>query len=192
MRIIAGKWRKRMLNRPPSVMTRPTTDRVKEALFSMLLSRFQSFESLHVVDAFAGSGALGLEALSRGAAHCIFSEKSPKTRTVLLNNIQALNASAVTVCNDYQDIPLQSQKPQDLIFLDPPYGMGLEYAALQCFKDGGIISHHTMICIETASEQLPMLDHPSLSGFDVVQQRCFGTCALSLYTGFMKKNNLDQ
>jgi len=71
MRIIAGEWRGRRLQAPPGVETRPTADRVRETLFSMLASRLGSFESLRVADLFAGSGALGLEALSRGASFAI-------------------------------------------------------------------------------------------------------------------------
>ena len=80
LRIIAGQWRGRKLQAPPGETTRPTADRTRETLFSMLVSRLGSFEGLSVADLFAGSGALGLEALSRGAGSCVFVEQDPAAR----------------------------------------------------------------------------------------------------------------
>ena len=86
MRIIAGKWRGRTLDAPPGMDTRPTADRVRETLFNMLASRLGSFEQLRVADLFAGSGALGFEALSRGAAHASFVERDPKAIAAIRHN----------------------------------------------------------------------------------------------------------
>ena len=94
MRIIAGKWRGRALVAPPGDATRPTADRTREALFSMLASRLGDFEGLRVADLFAGTGALGLEALSRGAAHCTFVEQDGKALDALRANIAKLGATA--------------------------------------------------------------------------------------------------
>ncbi len=94
MRIIAGEWRGRPLEAPPGQATRPTSDRAREGLFSMLASRIGSFEGLQVADLFAGTGALGLEALSRGAAHCTFVEKDRAALDVLGANIARLGAAA--------------------------------------------------------------------------------------------------
>jgi len=80
VRIIAGEWRRRLLQAPPGEATRPTADRTRETLFAMLTSRLGSFEELRVADLFAGSGALGLEALSRGAAQCLFAENDVQSR----------------------------------------------------------------------------------------------------------------
>src|SRR3954463_12948610 len=93
MRIIAGRWRGRPLLAPTGQATRPTADRAREALFSMLASRLGSFEGLRVADLFAGSGALGLEALSRGAAHCTFVETDRAALDAIRRNIAALGAS---------------------------------------------------------------------------------------------------
>ena len=90
MRIIAGEWRRRQLRAPPGESTRPTADRTRETLFAMLASRLGSFEGLAVADLFAGSGALGLEALSRGAATCLFAENEPAAIRALRANIAAL------------------------------------------------------------------------------------------------------
>ncbi|MBS0477308.1 MAG: RsmD family RNA methyltransferase, partial [Proteobacteria bacterium] len=93
MRIVAGEWRGRKLQAPAGDATRPTADRTRETLFSMLVSRLGSFEGLAVADLFAGSGALGLEALSRGAASCVFAEQDPAAIRALRANVAALRAA---------------------------------------------------------------------------------------------------
>ena len=93
MRIIAGQWRGRKIQAPAGETTRPTSDRTRETLFSMLVSRLGSFEGLSVADLFAGSGALGIEALSRGAASCVFVEQDPAAIRALRANIAALRAA---------------------------------------------------------------------------------------------------
>jgi 16S rRNA (guanine966-N2)-methyltransferase len=127
VRIIAGVWRGRPIIAPPGETTRPTSDRTREALFSMLASRIGSFEGLAVADLFAGTGALGLEALSRGAAHCTFVETDRAAIAALKRNIATLGAAA--------DVRAQSAEhftggPFDMIFADPPYGSGLGQKAL--------------------------------------------------------------
>ena len=94
MRIIAGQWRGRPLQAPPGDSTRPTADRVRETLFSMLASRLGSFEELRVADLFAGSGALGFEALSRGAATCLFVDRDPAAQKAIQANAAKLDCSA--------------------------------------------------------------------------------------------------
>ena len=131
MRIIAGAWRGRPLLAPSGRATRPTSDRAREGLFSMLASRLGSFEDLAVADLFAGTGALGLEALSRGAAHCTFIEKDRAALDILNRNIARLGAS------DRADVRAQAvehapppPRPFDLILMDPPYSAGLAQPAL--------------------------------------------------------------
>ncbi len=123
MRIIAGRWRGRVLVAPPGDATRPTADRTREALFSMLTSRVGSFEDLRVADLFAGTGALGLEALSRGAGHCTFVERDRDALAALKTNIEKLRATGT-------DVRAQAAEgfaggPYDIVFLDPPYGSSL-------------------------------------------------------------------
>jgi len=145
MRIIAGEWRGRTVEAPPGTATRPTSDRAREGLFSMLQSRLGSFEGLEVADLFAGTGALGLEALSRGAAHCTFVEKDRRALDALEHNIERLGAAARA------DVRAQGVEHApgparlcDIVFLDPPYGAGLAQAALARAADwlapGGWIS----------------------------------------------------
>ena len=150
MRIIAGAWRGRPLLAPPGRATRPTSDRAREGLFSMLASRLGSFEGLTVADLFAGSGALGLEALSRGAAHCLFVEKDRAAADALRANLEKLGAS------DRADIRVQPVEhalppapPVDLILADPPYGAGLAQAALDRIGQGGWLAPGGWLSIET-------------------------------------------
>jgi 16S rRNA (guanine966-N2)-methyltransferase len=128
MRIIAGKWRGRPVVAPVGEATRPTSDRTREALFSMLASRIDSFESLAVADLFAGSGALGLEALSRGAAHCTFVETDRDAVAAIRRNLAALGADADIIAAPADQARLPG--PLDLAFLDPPYRSGLAALAL--------------------------------------------------------------
>ncbi len=127
MRIIAGKWRGRTLKAPPGESTRPTSDRAREALFSMLASRLGSFEDLRVADLFAGTGALGLEALSRGAAHCTFVETDRAALDALKANIAMLGADATIRPQSAEHF---GGGPFDLVLIDPPYGSGSGQKAL--------------------------------------------------------------
>ena len=118
MRIIAGKWRGRTIEAPPGQATRPTADRVRETLFSMLTSRVGSFEDLRVADLFAGSGALGFEALSRGATSATFVENDAKAAAIIRRNAEKLGASVQILGSSALALP-QSQAFH-LILADPP------------------------------------------------------------------------
>ena len=149
MRIIAGQWRGRPLVAPKGDTTRPTADRTREALFSMLTSRLGEFEGLAVADLFAGSGALGLEALSRGAASCLFVEQDRGA-------LDALRANAGKLGLERPDIRASSamalgtaREPLDLILMDPPYGTGAGAVALDKLNRQGWIGPATWISIET-------------------------------------------
>ena len=125
MRIIAGEWRGRPLKAPQGDTTRPTADRTRETLFSMLTSRLGSFEGLLVADLFAGSGALGLEALSRGAERAIFVEQDAAALRALRANIAALRAPQRCDVRAMSVMALgPAQKAPDLLLLDPPYESG--------------------------------------------------------------------
>jgi 16S rRNA (guanine966-N2)-methyltransferase len=128
MRIIAGRWRGRPILAPAGQATRPTSDRTREALFSMLASRIGSFEGLAVADLFAGSGALGLEALSRGAARCTFVETDRAAIDAIRRNLAALGGEGEIHAHAPQHA--RDSGPLDLAFLDPPYRSGLAAPAL--------------------------------------------------------------
>lgn len=174
MRIIAGTWRGRSLKPPQGKDTRPTADRVREALFSMLLSRLGSFEGLSVLDGFAGTGALGLEALSRGAAHCHFVEADIAAARLLASNIKTLGASA-TLHNCRMEALPRARAPVDLVLLDPPYEQGLGAPALARLAEQGWLSDATLISLETSRKETP-----DLPGFVVLKVRDHGKARLTL------------
>jgi 16S rRNA (guanine966-N2)-methyltransferase len=144
MRIIAGKWRGRPLQAPMGLGTRPTSDRAREAIFSMLASRIGSFEGLQVADIFAGSGAVGLEALSRGAAHCVFIDNDRAALDAIRANIAALRAEGDVRAGSAENLRLPQSV--DLAFLDPPYRSGLATAALAKLN----LAPGALVSVETA------------------------------------------
>lgn len=174
MRIIAGRWRSRRLLAPEGDATRPTADRVRETLFSMLASRLGSFEGLAVLDLFAGSGALALEALSRGAASALLVEPSAAASRAAEANIRALGANARLLRADATRLP-PATAAFDLVLLDPPYGQGLVAPALASALNGGWIAPHASIAAETARGEA--LD---VSGLAVEAVRDVGKARLHL------------
>ncbi|QLC21374.1 16S rRNA (guanine(966)-N(2))-methyltransferase RsmD [Parasphingopyxis sp. CP4] len=175
MRIIGGEWRGRTIQAPPGDGTRPTTDRVREALFSMLASRLGSFEDLRVADLFAGSGALGLEALSRGAAHCTLVERDRGAVSALRTNIKSLGANADIITRPVEAIHA-ANNPCDLIFLDPPYGQGLVEATIPILTERGWIAPSAWLSIETEpgfETTLPGLTRDAMKTFGKSQLQLF-------------------
>ncbi|MDR7087295.1 16S rRNA (guanine966-N2)-methyltransferase [Aeromicrobium panaciterrae] len=123
-RIIAGAYGGRQIKTPKGDGTRPTSDRVREALFSSLESELGGFDGLRVLDLFAGSGALGLESLSRGAIHATFVESDARAAAVVKQNIEALGAPGVVVRTTVERyLTTLPGEPFDLVFLDPPYAV---------------------------------------------------------------------
>jgi len=154
MRIIAGEWRRRPIVAPEGDATRPTADRTRETLFSMLTSRLGPFDGLTVADLFAGSGALGLEALSRGAQQCLFAEQDAGALRALRKNIA--NLRAAPQCDVRAGSVLQLGKaraPLDLILMDPPYETGAGAVALDKLNRLGWIAPATWISIETSRKE---------------------------------------
>ena len=152
MRIIAGKWRGRTIDAPPGGSTRPTADRVRETLFSMLASRLGSFEDLRVADLFAGSGALGLEALSRGAASAMFVENDASAAAVLRRNAERLGAEAQVMSASALQLPRAA--PFDLIFADPPYAPGAGSAVVRSVVDAGWLGPGGWMSVETSRDDV--------------------------------------
>ncbi len=174
MRIIAGTWRGRTLTGPKGDATRPTADRTREALFSMLTSRLGSFEGLRVLDLFAGSGALGLEALSRGAGQVCFVEHDRAAAAALRSNAEKLGIKP--------DIRAQSvlalgHCPQafDLIMMDPPYQSGAANVALDKLGRLGWFAPSAWISVET--DRTETID---VAGFTVDVVRNSGKAKLTL------------
>jgi 16S rRNA (guanine966-N2)-methyltransferase len=150
MRIIAGQWRGRTIDAPPGQTTRPTADRVRETLFSMLASRLGSFEDLRVADLFAGSGALGFEALSRGAAHAIFVEHNAAAAQLIKRNADKLQASGQIEILHGSAFALPKTEPFDLIFADPPYAPGAGTAVVEAIAKAAWLARGGWVSVETA------------------------------------------
>lgn len=176
MRIISGEFRGRPLKAPKGDLTRPTADRTRDTLFSMLTSRLGSFEELRVADLFAGSGALGLEALSRGAAHCLFVEQDREALSAIRANIATFDLRARTSVEAASVMQLRARsEPLDLILLDPPYGTGAGEVALDRLQRLGWIGEATWMALETsASEEV------AIKGLEVEAERRVGKAKLTL------------
>ena len=152
MRIIAGKWRGRPLEAPAGASTRPTADRVRETLFSMLVSRLGSFEDLRVADLFAGSGSLGLEALSRGAASATFVENDVRALAAMKRNVAKLGADDRVRILGGSALALARSDPFDLILADPPYAEGSGSAVIEAVGRAGWLSPGGWMSVETARQ----------------------------------------
>lgn len=149
MRIIAGRWRGRAIEAPPGPGTRPTADRVRETLFSMLSSRIGTFEDLRIADLFAGSGALGLEALSRGAASATFIESDAQAAAAVKRNAEKLGAGEQARVVRGSALALPQSEPFDLVFADPPYATGSGSAAVRSISTSGWLARGGWLVIET-------------------------------------------
>ncbi|WP_294313034.1 16S rRNA (guanine(966)-N(2))-methyltransferase RsmD [uncultured Sphingomonas sp.] len=174
MRVIAGQWRGRPLVAPKGDATRPTADRTREALFSMLTSRLGSFEGLAVADLFAGSGALGIEALSRGAASCLFVEQDGAALDALKVNLAKLGTRGDVRSGSVMALG-PARAPLDLIMMDPPYGTGAGLVALDKLARLGWTNAATWVSIETARDEAV-----EVAGFAIDTSRVHGKARVTL------------
>jgi 16S rRNA (guanine966-N2)-methyltransferase len=176
MRVIAGRWKGKRLAAPPGEATRPTSDRARQALFDMLWhapwAGRARIEGAEVLDGFAGTGALGLEALSRGAARATFLENDRAALAALRANIAACGAEARVIAADATKPPRAAQ-PATLIFLDPPYGAGLLGPTLAALDAGGWIAPGALICAELGPR-----DAPPPTRFTPLAERAHGKARL--------------
>jgi 16S rRNA (guanine966-N2)-methyltransferase len=174
MRIVAGQWRGRPLVAPKGSTTRPTADRTRETLFSMLVSRLGSFEGLRVADLFAGSGALGLEALSRGAESCTFVEQDSAALDALRTNAAKLCAKADVRAQSVMTLG-PAPAPYDILLLDPPYGTGAGVVALERLLRHNWIAPGAIASVETAKGEAVTVE-----GFEVDTERVVGKAMITL------------
>ncbi len=180
MRVIAGTAGGRKLEAPKGMLTRPTPDRVREALFSILYDRAVD---ARVLDIFAGTGALGIEALSRGAAHAVFIEHDVATANLVRKNIQALGFDdrakvlAQPAGRAIQELT-RAGDVFDLAFLDPPYDDGLLGPTLTMLDQSPIISVGAVVVCEHRSSDSPPEPPPS---FVLEDTRRYGEVALSFF-----------
>jgi 16S rRNA (guanine966-N2)-methyltransferase len=178
MRIVGGRLRGRALAAPKSQAIRPTADRLREALFNILVHAYgDPITGARVLDLFAGTGALGLEALSRGAAFALFIDDGAEARALLRENVAALGLGGVTrifrrdACKFGMAHPLA---PFSLAFLDPPYGRGLAEAALASARAGGWLAPAALIVVEEAADAA----FAAPEGFDELERRRYDDSAL--------------
>ena len=175
MRIVAGEWRGRVIEAPPGRSTRPTADRVRETLFSMLASRLGSFEDLAVADLFAGSGALGFEALSRGADSATFVESDPAAAAAIRRNADKLGATDRVRVLTGSALTLPPAGPFELVFADPPYAPGSGSAIARAVLAAGWLAPGGWMGVET--DRREGLDP---SGLELVVVRDVGRARLWL------------
>jgi 16S rRNA (guanine966-N2)-methyltransferase len=179
MRIVAGKHRGLSLATPKDARVRPTSDRVREALFNVLAHNdfgvgFQ-IEGARVLDLFAGTGALGLEALSRGAAYVMFVDDHFESRALIRRNVEAAHATGATKiwrrdATGLGEMPANAGGPFDLVFIDPPYRKGLVELALVSARDGKWLGANALIVSEMAADEAFAVP----AGFSALDERTYG------------------
>ena len=175
MRIVGGQFRGRALATPGDDRTRPTSDRVRESMFNILAHGVPGFalDGVRVLDLFAGTGALGVEALSRGAAYCLFVEEDAQARGTIRRNVETFGLSGITKIfrRDATTLgPAENRGSFGLVFLDPPYGKGLGERALASAAAGAWLAPDAIAVIEErkgATITLP-------AGFAALDQRTWG------------------
>lgn len=180
MRIVGGAWRGRRLAAPRTAAIRPTSDRLRESLFNVLAHAYDdAFAGARVLDLFAGTGALGFEALSRGAAYALFVDDGTEARAVIRSNIETLGAEGTTRLFRRDATRLGPAGPAgqfSLAFCDPPYNRDLAPRALSSAAAGAWLTPGALVIVEEcATVQLPWPD-----GFTALERRVYGDTAIAL------------
>jgi 16S rRNA (guanine966-N2)-methyltransferase len=177
MRIVAGKLKGRAIVAPEGLGTRPTSDRARQAIFNVLehAAWAEPFQGARVMDLFAGSGALGFEAMSRGAAFALFVETDEDARGAIRDNADAFGIMGVTRVHRRSAVdmgvrPGSDGEAFDLAFLDPPYGKGLGEQALARLIEGNWLKPGALVVFERGSDE-PEIETP---GFDRLDARDYG------------------
>jgi len=179
MRIVSGQYGGKRLSAPKGMATRPTMDRMRESLFNILTNRME-FEGIRVIDLFAGTGALGLEALSRGAGFALFVEEANAARASIRTNIENLSVMGDTKIFRRDATKLGSigtMKPFDLAFMDPPYGKGLGEKTARALVGGKWLNDSAMLVLEEASNAFP----ETLPNFKLLDQRKYSESTIGLF-----------
>lgn len=177
MRVIAGEYKGRKLESPENYDIRPTTDKAKEALFSILT---EETPGSRVLDLFAGTGALGIEALSRGAAECVFADHSRQSVGIIRRNLAHCGAEdrARVIPGDYRKVLAGLGGTFDIILMDPPYNQGLLEEAFRLIREHGLLAEGGLIvCEHRKEEELP----EEIAGFLREKERRYGIVKLSIY-----------
>lgn len=173
MRVVGGRLRGRNIASPSSNDIRPTQDRLRESLFNILMHAYDNpMEGARVLDLFAGTGALGIEAVSRGAAFTLFVDNGAEARALLRHNIEALGLGGVTKVfrRDATDLgAAYPVEPFSLVFLDPPYGRGLADRSLASLRDGGWLTPGALV----VAEESKAAALTSQEGFEELERRAY-------------------
>ena len=187
MRLVAGKFKGRVLAAPEGSTTRPTADRVRESLFNILAHGEPELRGARVADVFAGSGALGLEALSRGAGHVSFFESAPGAAAVIAANVKKLGCEKETALIRQDALkPPKAAVPCQFLLLDPPYKSGLAASALVALQAQGWIAPDARIIVEVAAAE--GFKSP-LAHFEIADERKYGAARLVFLTAQEMPNN---
>jgi len=181
MRIIAGEFKGRPIAAPKGQSTRPTGGRTREAVFNLIshAAWAPALEGARVIDLFAGSGALGLEAMSRGAAFCVFVETDAGARGTIRDNCETLGLFGTTriqrrSATDLGPVPAGVGEPFNIAFLDPPYHKGLAEPALAQLATGGWLAADAIAIVETAADEMLAFD-----GWERLDERTYGAAKVS-------------
>src|SRR5215208_3431506 len=173
MRVVGGRLKGRNLASPSSQAIRPTADRLRESVFNILIHAYDDpVQDARVLDLFAGTGALGIEATSRGAVFTLFVDNGAEARALLRNNVEALGLGGVTKVyrRDASDLgPAHPMQPFSLVFLDPPYRMKLAEKALVSLRDGGWLMAGALLVVEEAKAA----EFASPQGFEELERRVY-------------------
>jgi 16S rRNA (guanine966-N2)-methyltransferase len=173
MRIVGGRLKGRSLASPASRDIRPTADRLRESLFNILIHAYDDpIGGARVLDLFAGTGALGIEAISRGAKFALFVDNGAEARALMRNNVEALGLGGVTKVyrRDATQLgPAHPVEPFSLVFLDPPYAMGLADKALASLRDGGWLTLGALLIVEEAKAAA----FTAPEGFEELERRAY-------------------
>lgn len=182
MRIIGGSFKGRAIRTPEGRNTRPTSDRARESLFNVLAHAewAPGLEGARVIDAFAGSGALGFEAVSRGAAFCLFVETDAAARGCIRDNVEAFQLFGNTrihrrSATDLGPKPAGLGAQFDLVFLDPPYHQGLVPLAMEQLVSGQWLSPDALVVAETGSDEPPL----TVDGWTALDERAYGAARVT-------------
>jgi 16S rRNA (guanine966-N2)-methyltransferase len=173
MRVVGGRLKGRNIASPTTQAIRPTADRLRESLFNILIHAYENpVLDARVLDLFAGTGALGIEAVSRGAGFTLFVDNGSEARALLRNNVEALGLGGVTKVyrRDAADLgPAHPVEPFSLVFLDPPYRMKLAEKALASLRDGGWLTPGALLVVEEAKDAA----FAAPAGFEELERRAY-------------------
>jgi 16S rRNA (guanine966-N2)-methyltransferase len=173
MRVVGGRLKGRNIAAPASRDIRPTADRLRESVFNILVHAYDDpIQGARVLDLFAGTGALGIEAVSRGAAFALFVDNGAEARALLRNNVEGLALGGVSKVyrRDATDLgPAHPMQPFSLAFLDPPYGKGLAEKSLASLRDGGWLTPGALVVVEEAKAA----GFAAPDGFEELERRAY-------------------